>query len=180
MKNTIIFILALLLFCSCNNREKKHISNNKNIISKDTCLDGFIIIQYRGEVDHPVKSLLIRTDKKDSTYFKYIGDKSVVKDSFSRRFELNEIILVKSEFETIKNYITAHNNKKRNIIVDNGFNSQEIILLTKCDTLDYIVDRTDTMYFKNLIDIIKGNDLLRKYFEYSRKIQERRFEGSHN
>ena len=172
MKNTIIFILALSLFLSCNNNEKKHASNNENIISKDTCLAGFIIIQYRGEVDHPVKSLLIRTDKKDSTYLKYIGNKSAVIDSFSRRFELNEMILNKSEFKTIKNYIITHNNQKKNINVDNGFNSQEVILLDKCDTLDYIVDITDTMYFKNLEDIIKSNYILKKYLEYSRTIQE--------
>lgn len=174
MKNTIIFILALSFFLSCNSNEKKHVSNNKNIISKDTCLAGFIIIQYRGEVDHPVKSLLIRTDKKDSTYLKYIGNKSAVIDSFSRRFELNEIILSKSEFSTIKNYIITHNNQKKNIKVENGFNSQEVILLDKCDTSNYIVDITDTMYFKNLEDIIKSNYALKKYLEYSRKIQETR------
>ena len=163
----------MIFLFSCNEHKKTDISSHKDIINNDTCLDGFIIIQYRGEVDHPVKSLLIRTNKKDTTYLKNIGSKSAITDPSFRKFVLNEIILDKSEFETIKNYITTHNNQKRNINVDNGFNSQEIILLDKCDTLDYIVDRTDTMYFKNLVDIIKGNDLLRKYFEYSRKIQER-------
>jgi len=172
MKNTIIFILVLSLFFSCNYNEKKHVSNNKNIISKDTCLAGFIIIRYRGEVDHPVKSLLIRTDKNDSTYLKYIGNKSALIDSFSRRFELNEIILSKSEFKTIKNYIITHNNHKKNIKVDNGFNSQEVILLDKCDTLNYIVDITDTKYFKNFEDIIKHNYTLKKHLEYSRNVQE--------
>ena len=170
----------MFLFYSCNNHKNRNALNNKSIITKDTCLDGFIIIKYMGEVDHPVKSLLIRTDKKDTAYLKYIGSRSAIIDPHFRKFVLKEIISTKNEFEIIKNYITSHNTQKKRTCVDDGFNTQMIILLDKCDTLYYVVDRTDTMYFKNLEDIIKSNDILRKYLEYSRKIQESRIEGSHN
>lgn len=173
MKSIILFISVLLLFCSCNNLEKKHLTNNKNRISKDTCLNGFILIEYLGEVDHPVKSLLIRTDKKDTTYTKYIGDKSVIHSHF-REFDLNEIISTKKEFEIIKNYIMTHNTQKKRTCIDDGFNTQLITLLDKCDTLYYVVYRTDKMYFKNLEDIVKDNEILRRYFEYSLRIQEQR------
>lgn len=175
MKNIFIFIFALSLFCSCNKHENKNVSNNKNIINTDTCLNGFILIEYLGEVDHPVKTLLIRTDKKDTTYIKYIGNKSEL-HSYYRKFELNEIILTKSEFKIIKNYITTHNTQKKRTYVDDGFNTQLVTLRDKCDSLYNIVDRTDTNYFRNLEGIIKNKNILRKYFEYSRRIQERRLE----
>jgi len=172
MKNICIVIFALSLFCSCNNHENKPTTKNRNIINKDTCLDGFISIEYIGEVDHPVKTLLIRTDKNDTSYTKYIGIKSDVLSNF-RKSNLNEIILTKNEFKIIKNYITTH---KKSTCVDNGFNTQLVTLLGKCDTLFYIVDRTDTNYFKNIADKVKNNAMLRKYFEYSRRIQEKRLE----
>jgi len=180
MKKNCIFTFTLLLFLSCNNHKKTDILSHKDIINNDTCLTGFIIIQYRGEVDHPVKSLLIRTDKKDTNYLKYIASKSSMIDSFSRKFELNEIISTKNEFGIIKNFIITHNTQKKIIIKNNQNNSQEVIFIDKCDTLDYIVDREDTFYFKNLENIVNNNDILRKYFKYSRNIQEWRLEGSHN
>ena len=179
MKSICILIFALSFFYSCNNHENKHVTNKKNIINKDTCLDGFILIEYMGEVDHSVKSLLIRTNKKDTAFTKYIADKSVIHSNF-RKFDLNEIISTKNEFEILKNYITTHNTQKKKTCVDNGVNTQLITLLDKCDTLYYVVDRTDTLYFKNLEDIVKDNKTLRKYFEYSRRIQERRLEDRYN
>ena len=176
MKKNCIFIFTLLLLFSCNKYKKTDILIQKDLIKIDTCLSGFIIIQYRGEVDHPVKSLLIRTDKKDTNYLKYIARKSSFIDSFSRKFELNELISTKNEFGLIKNYIITHNTQKVKIIKKNQNNSQEVIFLDKCDTLDYIVDREDTMYFKNLEDIVNNNDILRKFFKYSREIQESKFE----
>ena len=173
MKNIFIFIFALSFFCSCNNHENKHLSNNKNIINKDTCLDGFILIEYLGEIDHPVKTLLIRTDKKDTTYLK-CADKSTTRDFTNRKFYLNDIISTKNEFEIIKNYLIIHNTKKKRCVEENLNNSQVVILIDKCDTLDYIVDRSDTMYFKKLEDIIKANDMLKKYLKSCRNIQERR------
>jgi len=175
MKNIFIFIFAITLFYSCNKHENKNVSNNKNIINTGTCLNGFILIKYLGEVDHPVKTLLIRTDKKDTSYLK-CADKSTNRDLPNRKFHLNDIISTKNEFEIIKNYVIIHNTKKKKCIEENLNNSQVVILIDKCDTLDYIVDRSDTMYFKNLVDIVKDNDMLRKYFEYSRRIQEKRLE----
>jgi len=147
------------------------VSNNIDIINSDTCLNGFILIKYLGEEDHPVKSLLIRTDKKDTTYLKF-ADKSTRRDLPNRKFHLNNIISTKNEIEIIKNYLTIHNTKKKRYVEENLNNSQEVIFQDKCDTLNYVVDRTDTNYFKNLINIIKGNDLLVKYFNYTRRIQE--------
>ena len=170
MKNICIIIFALIFFFACNKHRETDISNH--VIYKDTCFDGFIIIQYRGEVDHPVKSLLIRTNKRDTAYLSYIANKSSMRDSFSRMFELNEIISTKNEFEIIKNYIITHNTQKKKVCVNNGINSHEIILIDRCDTLDYIVDRKDKMYFKNFVDIIQENKLLRKYLEHSHRVQE--------
>ena len=116
-----------------------------------------------GEVDHPVKSLLIRTDKKASTYLKYIGDTSVVLDSFSRRFELNEVISTKNEFKIIKNYIMIHNTQKKRTCVDNGFNTQLITLLDKCDTLYYleyvflVKKVVQNLYISLIFAILAGN-----------------------
>jgi hypothetical protein len=173
MINNLKFIFALLLFCSCNNHENKHPLNNKDVINTDTCLNGFILIEYLGEVDHPVKTLLIRTDKKDTTYLK-CADKSTNSDLPNRKFHLNDIISTKNEFEIIKNYLIIHNTKKKRCVEENLNNSQVVILIDKCDTLDYIVDRSDTMYFKKLEDIIKANDMLKKYLKSCRNIQERR------
>jgi hypothetical protein len=172
MKNICIIIFALIFFFSCNKHRETDISNHKNVIVKDSCFDGFIIIQYRGDIDHPVKSLLIRTNKKDTAFLSYIANERPMRDSSSRKFELNEIISTKNEFEVIRNYIIMHNTQKKKVCVNNSFNPQEIILIDRCDSLDYIVDRKDKMYFHNLVDIIQKNKLLRKYLEYSRRVQE--------
>ena len=171
MKNIFIFIFAITLFYSCNKHENKNVSNNKNIINTDTCLNGFILIEYLGEVDHPVKTLLIRTDKKDTTYLK-CADKSTNRDLPNRKFHLNDIISTKNEFEIIKNYVIIHNTKKKRCVEKNLNNSQAVILIDKCDTLDYVVDRSDSMYFKKLEEIIKTNDTLKKYLKVCRNIQE--------
>jgi len=181
MKNIFIFIFTLSLLCSCNNHGNKYTLNNKDLINTDTCLNGFILIEYLGEIDHHVKSLLIRTDKKDTTYIKYSRDKVSLGDPYIRKIVLNEIIITNFEFKIIKGFIKTHNTKKEKICERNGYNSQGVLLIDKCDTLDYIVDRTDINYFKNLEDIVfvdfgNINNKLIKYFEYSRRIQEKRLE----
>lgn len=173
MKKTYIFVLALSIFISCNKTDRIGILSNEKTIKKNTCFSGFVLIQYLGEENYPIKSLLIRTDIKDTTYLKFIRDKDEVISLNYRKYALNEIILSNSEFEIIRNYIFMNNTQKKKIAIDDRLNSQQVLLIDKCDTIDYIVDRTDTLYFNKFAVLVNNNKALRKCFEYCNRVQER-------
>ena len=172
MKKILIFtILSLLVFYSCDKPLKTSVPVKKAFMNVDTCLQGFIIIQYIGEQDKPVKSLLLRTNGNDTAYYQFIRGNKTIRNHSIRRFVLNELIISKYEFGVLKEYIKSSKIKKTNILTDDMLNPQQVKLIDKCDTIKYIVDKYDTNYFKNLIQLIK-NDSLRRYLKYSAAIQE--------
>ena len=172
----LIVIISSLFNLSCNRANKLNDTNSVSSLSDSKCLSGFILIDYLGDQTKPIKSLLIRTDSKDSSYYKYFWQKSALTDPYVRMMVLKDIVINQNEYMSIKKYILNNNTHKNEICVDKGFNSLLVRLMDKCDTLEYVVDRTNDTYFQNILNVVTNNDALRKDMEYLRRVQERRWD----
>jgi hypothetical protein len=179
------FIIIALISYACN-------GNKDNNLSKATssCMPGFILIVYIGENSAPVFSTLIRTDETDSTYFKnYIGDthEMFLKNDFSMdeywdKNCIKKFIINDRDFNTLKKYIISNNTRRDSIenVDDYSFKCPiKIILSDKCDSVEYIVNRTDSTYFKRLIAITEefGDKKFNKQLVYYKELQEFNYEG---
>lgn len=167
---TIFLCFCFFFGCSTHNTEKI-----------DPCLSGYILFVYMGEQNKPIYPVLIRTDEKDSTYLQYIGSSQeklekngfiIAELSYGKSFD--NIIIDEKVFLTIKNYITINNTKIDKDIWNSDNNTIKIILSDKCDSLTYIVDKSNINYFTHLIDSVKifDNKSLLDGLNYYKNIQE--------
>jgi len=79
-----------------------------------------------------------------------------------------------AQYSFIKKYVLSHNTQRNNTTTD-AFNSVEIFLEDKCDTVSYIIEKTDIGYFSNLIDTLikfENKDLLKR-LGYYKAMQEK-------
>jgi len=180
--NSILILIALIL-CSCNNK--------KDNLSKeiDPCLSGFILMVYIGENSAPIFSTLIRTDDKDSTYYKrYIGGgremflkNDFTLDEYWDKNYIKKITINDANYNILKEYIINNNTKRVDVenVDDYSYKCPiKVILSDKCDSIVYIVNKTDTNYFNRLVDITQTfeNENLTKQLIYYKEWQELDYE----
>lgn len=181
MKNiNSIFILFVLILSSCN-------TNNKNNLSKtiDACLPGFVLMVYIGENSAPIFSTLIRTNETDSTYYnRYIGggremflrNDFAIDENWDKNY-IKKIMINDVNYNTLKEYIVNNNTKREEVenVDDYSFTCPiKVILSDRCDSIVYIVNKTDTNYFKRLVDLTQTfeNENLTKQLIYYKEWQE--------
>lgn len=172
----VLFIIGLS--CSDNTKTRK-------IEILNPCMPGFILIVYIGENSAPVPALLMRTDEKDSTYYKrFVGEEremflknDFIIDESWEKFYMNKFYIDTSAYSIIKRYIIKHKTNKNRIERAEDYSSAypfKIILSDKCDSIVYVVDNRDSDYFKQLLDstTLLKNEELKYLLNYFRKIQD--------
>lgn len=136
-------------------------AQNKQIIDENKCLPGFVLIDYRGEVNHPVKSILLRTDSNDNNYQKH-----ELSNASNRKYLLKDIIIKNNEYEKIKEYVI--NNRRQN----SRTCLFQITIIDKCDSIYYTIDKKDNKYFNELLNVNILNDEFEKYINSYIRIQK--------
>jgi len=163
--NIIFLIIVLLFFISC-----KKEANNK----EQSCLPGFIWIQYAGIRNHIKRFTLIRTLENDFSYVSYYKREwdGFADDSTFFNIYCNSFITDSKQFLTLKKYIISNNTCKKEILFSlRDYNSVKIAIVDRCDSVEYIVNNEDKGYFSNMIDSLKiKNESLIEYLEYYERI----------
>lgn len=147
----------LILGCSLNKGEIKECFGS--------CSSGYVLIVFMGEQTKPIYPILISSNEKDTAYFQYIGNFAellnkngfVISETMGKE-HLRKVIVNDDVFSKIKKYILSQNTHKDTVSFEGGYNTFKIIFADKCDSLNYLVDKTDRLYFKNLIDSVKPYD----------------------
>jgi hypothetical protein len=158
-------LFAAFMLCSCTSQKEY------------ACKPGFILVAYIGEVTSIRYAVLIRTDEQDSSYLDYVGveqedakekhlkngfriDKYVLDGYYGYTDIKTRFIVDGKTFLLLKDYIVANHTHAdvREDYDPDDHNAQIVILSDKCDTIKYIVTKSDSLYFRNLIDLIKGLD----------------------
>lgn len=148
-----IGFLILLIGCS-----------NSKFQNSNRCLPGSIFfIRIGVEDNHVPRKLLITTDKKDSTYLKYIGHDQ---KHFSKyNFVISDVDFKygyvwfdevdKEQYHLIKNFITSDTLHLINLDSWGGGEAVEIILDDKCDSQIYVVEKNNFDFFLHLQKVIE-------------------------
>jgi len=169
-KSVLIMISLLILLIGCSNSKFQN---------TERCLPGSIFfIRIGVENNHVPPKLLITTDKKDSSYLKYIGrdQKHFNKYNFvisDADFEYGYVRfdeVDKEQYHLIKNFITSDTLHLIKSDSWDGGEAVEIIIDDKCDSLIFIVEKKNLDFFSQLQSLIKDykNVDLNKHLEYFR------------
>lgn len=173
------FVIAVFLsafFLSCNTSKTK---NEKE------CLPGHVFLCYLGDSNHPKSTTFWRTYVKDTSYMQYSID-SINDLRLSREHLIDYCLYIKidnDEYFKIKEFVISNDTHNTSIADINGsrINSTRIFIQDKCDTVSYIVKKSDSNYFAKLIKELKkskNKELLSK-LRYYKYIQERRSESDY-
>lgn len=168
--NFVIVIFLSVIILSCN------ISQTKK--AKE-CLPGHVFLCYAGDSNRPKSTTFLRTSEKDTSYMQYSIDSKY--DLLLSRWHLlkycSYINIDEDEYLKIKEFVISNDTHKLSIAdcMGSRINSTRIFIQDKCDTVSYIVEKSDSNYFGKLIKILnksKNKELLfeLKYYKY---IQER-------
>lgn len=175
-----MIILLAIIGCSCSNN--KELNTLKTL---DPCMQGFVLIVYIGENSAPIPALLIRTDEKDSTYYKrFVGESRemflknhfIINESWEKDY-MKKVTISEMNYNVLKKYIVNNNTGRKEIdnIDDYSFKCPiKVFLSDNCDSIVYIVNTTDTNYFKNLLDTTQlfKDEKLNKQLIYYKGLQE--------
>ena len=179
-----ITVLVAIIFCACtsNKKDKERMSE-----LSDPCLSGFVLMVYLGEINHPVYPFVMMTDEKDSTYYyRYMSDNIKEHDiekldkygflitDFPKGHSTMNAIVDGETYNALKKYIIEHNTNKDLNYWSEDNNAIRIILTDQCDSITYAINKEDTNYFKNLLEITfpRTNQDLQKGLEYYKGLQE--------
>lgn len=155
MKTHIIYLFILLLiFISCK-KDKKDIYQQKD------CISEYVWINYVGITNKIKNFTLIRSCVKDTSYYNiYREDWPTFfydKDFFNTH--CNNLIIDRTSFERIKEYIKSNNTyKQENSINTNSYTAIKICFADKKDSLVYIVNNENSDFFENMKYSIKIKD----------------------
>jgi hypothetical protein len=168
-KKIITISIIVLLFLMCCKKAKKTDFDN----AEQSCLPGFIWINYAGITDKIKRFILIRTSENNSSYISYYNDEWRGLENDTTFFNIyckSHIIDIK-QFNNLKNYIITHNTYKGEELAYNDYNTAKIAVIDQCDSIEYVVNCEDKGYFSNIIDSVKISDeSLIKYLEYYENI----------
>ena len=172
--NFAVTIFLSVFFLSCN------ISQTKK---KKECLPGHAFLCYAGDSNHLKNTTFWRTNEKDTSYMQYSIDSKY--DLRLSRWHLlkycSYINIDEDEYLKIKEFVISNDTHKLSIAdcMGSRINSTRIFIQDKCDTVSYIVEKSDSNYFAKLIKDLKkskNKELLSK-LRYYKYIQERRNES---
>lgn len=178
--NILVIIFSLVIGFSCSNNRQ-----TKELEISNPCMPGFILIVYNGENSAPVPAVLMRTDEKDSTYYKrFVGDSRdmflkndfVISESWEKDI-MRKFIINENDYSIAKRYIIEHNTHKSKVEKIEDYSCAypfKIILSDQCDSIVYIVDNRDIGYFKHLLDstAVFNDKKLQYSLDYFRRIQD--------
>ena len=169
-KNIIMSVSVFLLLISCNRTNKTNIDHKEL-----SCLPGFIWINYVGEEDKIKRFTLIRTSENDSSYVSFYKDEwggGFSNDKLFFEIYCNNYITNSKQFIELKRHIISHNNHKKNELINtDNRNSVRIVMIDKCDSVEYIVNGGDKGYFSNIIDSLEiKEETLIKFLGYYERI----------
>lgn len=191
MRNINITVLVIIIFCTCTSNKKDEVKVTE---FSDPCLSGFILMVYLGEINHPVYPFVLMTDEQDSTYYyRYMSDNIREHDidklekygflmtDFPKGRSIMNATIDKKAYNTLKEYIIENNTNKDLNYWSEDDNAIRIILADQCDSITYAINKEDTNYFKNLLEITLpcGNQKLQKGLEYYKGLQEFDYEKFH-
>lgn len=172
-----IFLSVLLLSCNISQTKKKK-----------ECLPGHAFLCYAGDSNRPKRTTFLRTSEKDTSYMQYSIDSiDSIYDLRLSRWHLlkycSYINIDEDEYLKIKEFVISNNTHKLSIADSMGsrINSTRILIEDKCDTVSYIVEKSDSNYFGKLIKDLKkskNKELLSK-LRYYKHIQERKSESDY-
>lgn len=148
----LIFLMILAaIFSSCLDGKRSDTMKEKDF------LPGYILMRYVGITDKVKKFTLIRTSQNDSSFFVSQHRKEIgfLNDELFYRIYCNDYIANVKQFLELKRYIILHDTHKKNdtVAIDN-YNAVEIVCVDQCASVVYVVNRTDSAYFTNMIHFI--------------------------
>lgn len=169
-----IFISIILLSCNISQTKKEKV-----------CLPGHVFLWYAGEANRPKSTTFLRTSEKDTSYMQY-SNGSKYPLGLTRWHLLDYCQYINMDEDTyliIKRFVLS-NDTHRSSIADSmgsGINSTKIFIEDKCDTVSYIVEKSDSNYFARLIKDLKKskNKELLLELRWYKHIQERRSESDY-
>jgi len=169
-KRVLIIIGLLILLIGCSNSKFQN---------SDRCLPGSIFfIRIGVEINHVPHKLLIRTDKKDSTYLKYTGHDQkhfnkynfVISDwGFKNGYVWFDEV-DREQYHLIKKFITSDTLHLITLDSWGGGEAVEIILDDKCDSQIFVVEKKNFDFFLQLQKLIEDykNVDLKEHLDYFR------------
>lgn len=171
MKGYSLVLIGLIMLFSCSENKKPP------QVKYQKCLPAFAMIVCLQKENKPKYPLIIRTNKNDTSYLNVIGsDKEKLdRNGFTTSKEYLRVSAINIEgYSKMKNYIIAHNTHKDRTVFNADNNTIRIMLVDKCDTLSYAVDKTDKEYFSKMIDALnlEPDDELRGFIYYYHEIQK--------
>jgi len=179
-KITIISITVLLFFMCCKKTNKTDFDN-----VEQSCLPGFVWINYVGITDKIKRFTLIRTSKNDSLFLSYYKNEwggGFVNDSLFFAIYCNNYITDSKQLSRLKNYIISHNTSQKEELANvNNYNAVKVAIIDQCDSVEYIVNSGNKGYFSNMIDSldIKDKSLIEYLDFYERIINDTIKDKSH-
>jgi hypothetical protein len=149
------------------------------------CLPGHVFLCYLGEANHPKGTHFLRTNDKDTSYMQYsdfqkydLGLTRWLLLDYCRYVNIDE-----DAYFIIKKFVLSNDTHRLSIADTVSYstmiNSTRIFIQDKCDTVSYIVNKSDSNYFGKLIKDLKkckNKDLL-SHLRYYKHIQERSSES---
>lgn len=169
-----IAILLSAIFLSCK------ISPS---MKEKECLPGHVFLWYTGVCNHPKSTTFFRTNEKDTSYMQYsINSKYDLR--LSRWNLIDYCRYVNMDEDTyfiIKRFVILNDTHRLSYAdsIESEINSTKIFIQDKCDTVSYIVNKSDSNYFAKLIKDLKKckNKELLFQLRYYKFIQERKDES---
>lgn len=174
--NIAFTIILSIILLSCNFSQTK---------KEKECLPGHVFLWYAGEANHPKGTTFFRTSEKDTSYMQY-SNGSKYPLGLTRWHLLDYcryINMDEDAYFIIKRFVITNDTHRLSMADTDSYlsriNSTKFFIQDKCDTVSYIVDKSDSNYFARLIKDLKKSKNKELLFQlrYYKYIQERKDES---
>lgn len=165
-----IVILASIC-CSFCSKKQRNLESNNQISINEQCLSGFVLFEYIGEVNKPVKSLVLKTNSKDTSYYDFSQHKQSIHDKNSRLYLVKEYIISDTDYHAIKEYIVKRIKIKSSLNDKLQNTASSVVLIDNCDTIFFVVDYKSYGFYSEIMKILPDHSELNKSFNFYRKLQ---------